>query len=79
MIFTFVFSEEYFTENKRDIINHNMNILEKYSLNNKVKIDLFNFVEYKYEVQNFLVPEKFTSTTLSPLNRQMGLNESAHL
>ena len=60
MIFTFIFSEEYYLpENKRDIINHNMNILEKYSLNNKVKkIDLFNFVEYKYEVQNFLVPEK---------------------
>ena len=81
MIFTFIFSEEYYlSENKRDIINHNMNILEKYSLNNKVKkIDLFNFVEYKYEVQNFLVPEKFTSTTLTPLSRQMSLNESAHL
>lgn len=36
-----------------------MNILDKYSLKNEVKkIDLFNVVKHKYEVQNFLVSRK---------------------
>ena len=52
------------------------------NLENSAKVDdlkLFDIPQNKYEPKNFTAPQKFTSTTLEPLNRDMSLSESAHL
>jgi hypothetical protein len=54
--------------------------LENASVSFPVKdINLFDTQNYVFEFQNFEAPIMITSTTLSPLLREMSLYESAHL
>jgi len=43
------------------------------------KVDLFPDLGYEHPINDYIIPEKFTITSLNPLNREMDLLESVHL
>ena len=82
LLFSLLSSSNILLSSKKDMksINENLIILENKIFSAKVDdLKLFDIPQNKYEPKNFIAPQKFTSTTLEPLNRDMSLSESAHL
>ncbi len=79
---TLLFSSDISISNEKDMnsINEHLLILENIFFSPKVdNLKLFDIPKNKYDTRNFIAPQKFTSSTLEPLNRDMSLPESAHL
>tara|TARA_X000000368_G_scaffold415692_1_gene407966 strand:- start:2833 stop:4461 length:1629 start_codon:yes stop_codon:yes gene_type:complete len=77
-----LFSSNILSSNQKDMqrVNDNLLILENKVFSYKIDdLKLFDTSQNKYEPRNFVAPQKFTTTTLEPLNRDMSLLESAHL
>jgi len=77
-----LFSSNILSSNQKEMkkVNDNLLILENKVFSYKIDdLKLFDTPQNKYEPRNFVAPQKFTTTTLEPLNRDMSLLESAHL
>jgi len=82
ILFSLLLSSNTLLSSKKDMksVNENLIILKNKAFSVKVDdLKLFDIPQNKNEPRNFAVPQKFTSTTLEPLNRDMSLSESAHL